>query len=57
MDLATSLVFRFQARFKVVGVKEQSGATLRYLPAHSSNGNQIELAFAKLRAALRKDAA
>ena len=45
---------------KVDGVREAIetvGATLRYLPAYSPDLNPIELAFAKLKAALRKGAA
>ena len=45
---------------KRVGVRaaiEAAGATLRYLPPYSPNFNPIELAFAKLKALLRKAAA
>jgi len=36
---------------------EQAGAELRYLPPYSPDLNPIEMAFAKLKAALRKAAA
>jgi transposase len=45
---------------KVVGVREAIeavGATLRYLPAYSPDLNPIEMAFSKLKAALRHGAA
>ncbi len=45
---------------KVSGVRraiETAGATLRYLPPYSPDFNPIELAFAKLKALLRKAAA
>ena len=45
---------------KVTGVAEALaavGATLRYLPAYSPDLNPIEMAFSKLKAALRKGAA
>ena len=45
---------------KVDGVREAIeavGATVRYLPAYSPDLNPIEMAFAKLKAALRKGAA
>ena len=45
---------------KRVGVRtaiEAAGATLRYLPPYSPNFNPIEMAFAKLKALLRKAAA
>jgi len=45
---------------KVAGVREaieQAGAHLRYLPPYSPDFNPIELAFAKLKALLRKAAA
>ena len=45
---------------KPAGVRraiEAAGATLRYLPPYSPNFNPIEMAFAKLKALLRKAAA
>mgnify|MGYP001029930244 FL=1 len=48
------------ASHKVVGVRqmiESVGATLLYLPPYSPNFNPIEMAFSKLKAALRKAAA
>jgi transposase len=48
------------ASHKVAGVREvlaARGAELRYLPAYSPDLNPIELAFAKLKAALRAAAA
>lgn len=45
---------------KVAGVREAieaAGATLRYLPAYSPDLNPIEMAFSKLKTALRKGAA
>lgn len=45
---------------KVAGVREAieaAGAQLRYLPAYSPDLNPIELAFSKLKTALRKSAA
>ena len=45
---------------KRVGVRtaiEAAGATLRFLPPYSPNFNPIEMAFAKLKALLRKAAA
>lgn len=45
---------------KVTGVRqaiEQAGARLLYLPPYSPDFNPIEMAFAKLKAALRKAAA
>lgn len=45
---------------KIDGVRqaiEAAGATLRYLPAYSPDLNPIEMAFSKLKAALRKGAA
>ena len=45
---------------KVDGVREAieaAGATVRYLPAYSPDLNPIEMAFSKLKAALRKGAA
>ena len=45
---------------KVDGVREAieaAGASVRYLPAYSPDLNPIEMAFAKLKAALRKGAA
>ena len=45
---------------KVIGVAEALaavGAKLRYLPAYSPDLNPIEMAFSKLKAALRKGAA
>lgn len=45
---------------KVDGVAaaiEAAGASVRYLPAYSPDLNPIEMAFAKLKAALRKGAA
>jgi len=45
---------------KVMGVRqaiEEAGASLRYLPSYSPDFNPIELAFAKLKALLRKAAA
>lgn len=48
------------ASHKVAGVREaieRAGATSIYLPAYSPDLNPIEQAFAKLKAALRKDAA
>jgi transposase len=44
---------------KVAGIRqaiERSGAILDYLPAYSPDMNPIEMAFAKLKAALRKAA-
>ncbi len=44
---------------KVAGVREAieaAGATLRYLPAYSPDLNPIEMAFSKLKTALRKGA-
>ena len=44
---------------KIVGVREAIaavGATVRYLPAYSPDFNPIEMAFSKLKAALRKGA-
>jgi transposase len=48
------------ASHKVKGVKEaieQTGGTVRYLPAYSPDLNPIKQAFAKLKAALLKAAA
>jgi len=48
------------ASHKVAGVRERieaAGATLLYLPPYSPNFNPIEMAFSKLKAALRKAAA
>jgi transposase len=45
---------------KVAGVREaieETGATLRYLPPYSPDFNPIEMAFAKIKAFLRKRAA
>lgn len=45
---------------KVAGVRqaiEQAGAAVRYLPPYSPDLNPIELAFAKLKAQLRRAAA
>jgi transposase len=44
---------------KIDGVREAiaaAGATVRYLPAYSPDLNPIEMAFSKLKAALRKGA-
>lgn len=48
------------ASHKVAGVRERieaAGATLLYLPPYSPDFNPIEMAFSKLKAALRKAAA
>jgi len=48
------------ASHKVAGVRElieDAGATLMYLPPYSPDFNPIEMAFSKLKAALRKAAA
>jgi transposase len=48
------------ASHKVAGVREMieaAGATLLYLPPYSPDFNPIEMAFSKLKAALRKAAA
>ena len=45
---------------KIAGVREAieaAGATVRYLPAYSPDLNPIEMAFSKLKTALRKGAA
>jgi len=57
----SDLVFMDNLRtHKVDGVAaaiEAAGATVRYLPAYSPDLNPIEMAFSKLKAALRKGAA
>ena len=53
--LATSSSWTICPRNKVHGVRqaiEAAGASLRYLPPYSPDFNPIEMAFAKLKAAL-----
>jgi transposase len=42
---------------KIDGVREAVGAKVRYLPAYSPNLNPVEMAFSKMKTALRKGAA
>ncbi len=60
LDPGDSVVMANLPAHKVAGIRqaiEAAGATLLYLPPYSPDCNPIEMAFAKLKALLRKAAA